>query len=58
MYVKSKQQQQQQRIVQIKIIHTAQTDFYRETSNTDLVLLTRKTEKLASITNEPDLKNM
>lgn len=43
-YVKSKQQQQH-RNVWIKIIHTAQTDLYRETSNTDLVLLTWKTEK-------------
>jgi len=56
MYVKSKQQQH--RIVRIKIIHTVQTDVYRETSNIDLVLLAWKTEKLASITTEPDLKNM
>lgn len=40
-----KSKQQQQRIVWIKIIHTAQTDLYGETSNTDLVLLTWKTEK-------------
>jgi len=42
MYVKLKQQH---RIVWIKITHTAQTDPYRETSNTELVLLTWKTEK-------------